>query len=419
MKLERVELFASSRDYLHFALLLLTLLGTSLAFEYADYRALTRFDDARIDAVVLHQYVKRSKPYQVLKLRTDAGATFYMTEPIRVRDLTGYRVRVQIATGKLSFAHYLQGFFASGRVLWMPPRKTLRFRIADRIRAQHTDADAGALFAALFTATTIPLALREQLAAWGVSHLLAISGFHLGMITTLIFVLLHLPYRIAQTRWFPWRHAQRDLLLFSAIIAGGYVLFLGTAPSVMRAYGMMLVGLLFYDRGIRLISFQTLAVALLLLLALWPRLFFAYGFWLSALGVFYIFLFLHHFPWKRPVVELVGLHVWVYLMMLPWGLLLFGQFSAVHPASIPLTMLFVIIYPVVLVLHLLGLGGWLDAPVAFVAAMELPLCRCDLPGWFAPLIAVLSVGAIRYRLLLGLLLLLAGFVFIQAVDQVA
>ncbi|MEJ2468867.1 MAG: ComEC/Rec2 family competence protein, partial [Campylobacterales bacterium] len=172
---------------------------------------------------------------------------------------------VWLKTDRLDFFDYLKGFFGHGYIETVAPRREWKYRVADKIASQHDDGRIGALFAALFTATPIESKTRAQIGALGIGHLLAISGFHIGLLGGILFWLLRYPYRFAQSRWFPWRSAKRDLFLLSAALIGGYVLFLQMPPSVLRAFAMMLIGFLFYDRGIKVLSFQSLLIAVLLL----------------------------------------------------------------------------------------------------------------------------------------------------------
>ena len=62
---------------------------------------------------------------------------------------------------------------------------------------------------------------------------------------------------------------------------------------------MIVVGYWLYDRGIKIVSFQTLMIAVGLLLPFFPRLFFSLSFWFSTFGVLSIFIFVRYYEhWK-------------------------------------------------------------------------------------------------------------------------
>lgn len=421
MKLESVPLFVSFKEAALFCGLLVALFLFSAGWEYKNYKLLSRFDEVVVQATVTKQYLKENekKVYNVLKLRMDQGATFYMTGSAALRKLTGYPVRARIRTAKVTFPQYLFGFFAPGYVEAMAPCRQPKYRLADVIMNQHTDPKIGGLFAALFTATPIDVDVRDRLSALGISHLLAISGFHIGLLSVLLYGVLKLPYGWFQSRFFPWRNGRRDLSVLAAFLMLGYVLFLEMTPSVMRAYAMMLVGFILYDRGIKVVSIQTLFIASAILIALWPRLMGSIGFWLSVAGVLYILLFLRQYGHLGKKVVWTGIHVWVYLMMLPLSLALFGTFSAAHPLSILLTMLFVLFYPMALLLHLLGWGSWLDGVMQALLEYPLETLHVAPVKWAVILWIVLTLAALKSELVKWLMFGIASAVLVGAVYQVA
>jgi len=137
--------------------------------------------------------------------------------------------------------------------------------------------------------------------------------------------------------------------------------FLDSPPSLLRAFAMLIIGFVLYDRGMKIISMQTLFLTVLLLLAFFPRLVFALGFWLSVSGVFYIFLFLIHFKSINKIWQFILVPFWVYILMLPFSLVIFGNFSIYHPLSIIWTSLFTLFYPLSIFLHIIGFGDIFDS----------------------------------------------------------
>ncbi len=420
MRLERPQLFSSGRERLYAALAATLLLLLSLSYEYYRYSELTRFDDAVVDATVLHQYVKEKKgrSYTVLKLR-HAGVTFYSSGSAHLRDLRGRTLQLQLKTQRLDFLSYLKGFYVYSSIEKVYPHRTLQEKLRSRVAQQHSELAMGALYGALFSASPMPKELREQLSALGVSHLLAISGFHLGVIALVLYGVLTPLYTQAQQRWFPYRNRRRDLFIFSALIMFAYLWILGFVPSLLRAFGMLVVGYVLYDRGLKVISMQTLLITITLLLACWPRLAFSLGFWLSVGGVFYIFLFLSYFGHWKKRWQLLGVSAWVYLMMLPIALYLFEVFSLWHPFSVVWTLLFNLFYPLVALLHLFGIGDLLDGSVRQLLLLGESKTSVTLPASVMGLYLLLSLAAVRYKQALLFLALAALTVFVGAVYQVA
>ncbi len=424
--LERVSLFASHQERLIAFGLTFLLFLLSLSLEFAAYKRFTTFDSALVNAKVMLQYTK-SKPtkkgkirtYQVLKLKSDSGLTFYTIASKNLHPIKGKRVEMEIWAGSISFYEYLRTFFAYGKILNIYEDDSLRERVAAKITSQHQDTNISSIYNALFLAKPLERDLQTHFSSLGVSHLIAISGFHLGVLSGVLFFLLRLPYKTLQERYFPFRSYKRDVFIIIAFILLSYMLFIGSPPSLIRAFGMLVVGFVLYDRGIEIISMQTLFVTLLLLLALFPTLIFSLGFWLSAFGVFYIFLFLIHFKDLSGVWQFFLLPIWVYLMMLPFSLAIFGNFSTLHPLSVLWTELFVLFYPLSLFLHLVGFGDLLDFALHFLLHLAPNASLTKLPMAFLILELLLSLIGVFKRSGVYALVLLCSGVFIYFIYDVA
>jgi competence protein ComEC len=164
---------------------------------------------------------------------------------------------------------------------------------------------------------------------------------------------------------------------------------------------------------------ETLFITLALVLALFPKLLFSIGFWLSVAGVFYIFLFFIYFSKLGKVKQFFLLPVWVYLMMLPYSLAIFGNFTLYHPLSIVASILFSIFYPLALLLHFLGFGDLLDTPLRLLLNAAPHTLHTKLPLGFFSLGLLLSLGAVFSRRVLYLLLVYTLAVFIYFIYKVA
>ena len=421
MKPEVTSLFTSIREFLFFLLLMLSLFLLSLSYEYINYKDLTRFNDAIIEATVLTQYTKHKeeRTYQVLKLQLKKGPSFYTIADEELRNLSGYKVSLWMKTDRISFLEYLRGFFTYSRIEHVERTSLLRYGLSNSIAAVHKNHAIKEIYGALFTATPMSKEVRVTLSALGISHLLAISGFHLGVLSFLLFGLLRLPYAWLQERYFPFRHGKRDLFIIVAVVLAVYVIFLGMPPSLLRSFTMLLIGYVLYDRGVKVVSMQTLLLTVLLLIALWPTLFFKIGFWLSVSGVFYIFLFLIHFSgWSR-WIQFVGLHVWVYAMMLPMALVIFGTFSLWHPFSILATMVFTLFYPLVLLLHFIGLGALLDPALSILFEGSVLSVKVNIHESLLFVHIFFSLLSLLYQKVIWIVLVLSMLSLISAVYQIA
>ena len=366
--IQKVQLFNTKKDFLYFILACGFILFYSLLIEFNNYKNLTRFDSNIISATILKQYEKtkltkknKLKTYQVLKLKAKEDFTFYTTAKKTFPHSIGKKIKLELWAGDISFYQYMTSFYTFSKIIHTYKSQTPKQKLNSFIANKHENENITAVYQALYTATTLPKELQTTFSNLGISHLLAISGFHLGVLATILFFLFKLPYKYLQDKYFPYRSYKIDSFIFISIILLGYLLFLDSPPSLLRSYAMLIIGFILYDRGYKIISMLTLVLTILLLLSLFPRLIFSLGFWLSVSGVFYIFLFLIHFKRLNKIWQFILVPIWVYLMMLPLSLALFGNFSIYHPLSIIWTSLFTLFYPLSIFAHIINYGNIFDS----------------------------------------------------------
>lgn len=393
----------------------------SLGLEFYRYTEFSKTALHVSKATVLNHYQKTNengKTYDVIKLKLDSGEVFYTVswKPLHVSLKS--RVKVKFELKDLSFKAYLSGFFASSKFIYDiyeddPPfdaRGLYRF-----VTDQHEDATMAELYRALLFATPLSKELREEVQKWGITHLIAISGYNVGVISFLLFFFLKPFYVFFQSRYFPYRNALADLtpIVFAVLIA--YMVVIDYVPPFMRAVVMSIVGFFFFSRGVKILSFETLGICSVGILAFVPSLFFSLSFWFSVAGVFYLFLFLHHVKWRNPIALFLGLDVFVFVCMLPIVHAFFPVFTLLQLTSPLWSIVFIVFYPLGLVLHLLGMGDLLDSGVLWFLHVKAYSYDISVPYWFLIPFGVVSLLGIRYRLFffLTFVLGLSVFDFIQ------
>ena len=247
---------------------------------------------------------------------------------------------------------------------------SMRWRIRQSLAPFLDDSQVGvAMIAALMIGDKSWLSHSQQsaLQASGVSHLIAISGLHVGLVfLACCFLLKWLLMPVAQI--FQWQPRQLLVLLPALGVAFGYAALAGFSVSTQRAIIMLSVFVLcrFIARDITLLRVLLIAASLLLLYD--PFSIMDGGFWLSFLAVLIIALSTQQFG----ALSLIRLQPLLWAGMLPLSLLLFGQVSLIAPlVNLLLVPLFCfVLIPMVLVCLLCWQIGWSSALVFLIKLLS-------------------------------------------------
>ena len=412
----QLELIRSKKDLWLFLLTFFFLFTCKLLYLYIQYDSFHTQKKIITKGRVLKQYTKtkKNKTYQVLKIKTNDNLTLYTTASKKLQNIQNKYIKLKIYPKKISFLEYLKGFYTPSYILHVNNSSSLKTALQKLIQNQHTNQKIQQLYLSIFLAYPLEFELYKYFSALGVSHLFAISGFHLSILVGIIFFVFSFFYTPFHKRYFPYRHKRKDLFILSAIVLFFYLQMLEYPPSLLRAYGMFLIGFFLYDRGYKIISLQTLFITTLLLLSLDPRLLFSYGFWLSILGVFYILLFLHYFAHLSFLKQLFLIPLWVYLMMLPTSLYLFHTFSLYHPFSVFLSILFTLFYPLSLFLHFIGFGDLLDPIIEHLINLDIKTVFIDIQTPIEVTFLTFSFFALFKKTFLYIVGIYAIFIFFYA-----
>ncbi len=418
--MEKPKLFESTKSFIWTSIFLVMLLFVRLFFEYHSYQNFISkpFYYTYAKVLTAYQKTKNGKSYSVLKLKSDEGFTFYTTTHVKDHFL-GKKLRLQLFPNHdIAFQEYIGTFYVKSRIKNIENVSLgLKDELLAKVALQHHSPTLQSFYKAIFFATPIEKKLREKIAMLGVSHLVALSGFHLSILWGLIYTFLLLCYRPLQQKYFPYRHALFDVGLITMIFLGSYLWFVDFPPSLVRAYAMVLVGWIVLLLGIELLSFQFLTTILLLLTVLFPSLLVSLSFWLSVSGVFYIFLLLQYVrAWNKWLVTLFFIPFGIFILMLPVVHFIFGVTTPYQLLSVILSILFIPFYPLVILLHLLGFGGVLDTGLEWLFSLPKEASENLLPFWAIVGYIGLSLGAIWYRrlfyLLVGVAVGYGGYLFL-------
>ncbi|MDO5036275.1 MAG: ComEC/Rec2 family competence protein [Porphyromonas sp.] len=217
-----------------------------------------------------------------------------------------------------------------------------------------TTSERGLIFAiSLGDRSFLPREVQSSFRSSGVAHILAVSGYHLGIVYALLsMVLTWLLPKYEQRRW---RYAT---LLIGLIL---YTLLSGASVATVRALTMGGLVLLyrFFDRSPDVV--QVLSLTVLLFLFIEPYALFSAGLALSVSAVWGIHLFLplfdHYLPLEQPILRYLGRIIYVSLSaqigVLPFLLYYFGTASLVVLwSNIPMILLSSILIPLAFILVL-------------------------------------------------------------------
>lgn len=204
----------------------------------------------------------------------------------------------------------------------------------------------------------------ETLRATGLTHQIAISGFHVGMVAGLGALLVMLGFKVLPGlgRWLPRPQA---CALGALLFAFGYTALAGFALPTVRTLLMITVVLLAKWLRRAQTGRESFALALIAVLAMDPLSVLSPGFWLSFVGVAWLLWCLPHGDRAGRLRQFLQAQGVAVLGLLPLGIWFFGQASLPGPLAnlvgVPLIGLLVV------PLSLAGMGvhpAWPEAAAA-------------------------------------------------------
>ena len=293
-------------------------------------------------------------------------------------------------------------------------RETIQQKIKASIKSEANQALVSALI--LAEKSDISKQQWRVFRATGTSHLMAISGLHIGLVASAGLLLVWLIWWCfpSLNLYVPRRLAASVL---GVVLAVSYAMLAGMTIPTQRALIMVVLGLYLLAGKQYFSGYRVLALAMIVVLLIDPLAVMNVGFYLSFSAVFVI-LWLSKRVIKAGKFSLLTLQGFLSLLMVPLGLLFFGEGSLISPVAnliaipwvsfivVPLSMLSVLLSFVseslaaylfqFLSLHLDALFAVLkflaNAPMATVESFHLP----------ALLVAALLLSGLMMLLPIGL-----------------
>lgn len=252
----------------------------------------------------------------------------------------------------------------------------------------------------------------ETLRQTGTSHLLAISGLHIGLAAALGFFAIKTIWRIRSQQLLKLSDRQAGAI-GGLLLAIFYALLAGLSIPTQRALVMVSVVMLSIFIKRRIEPLQVLSLSLILVLFIDPFAVLAVGFWLSFAAVLSI---LYVAQYRHPARKWLWLHIhlWIAVALTPLLLLFFQETSLIAPLAnlVAVPVVSFLIVPLLLVtMALLSI----DIPLA-VWLLDFTEWLLSILWWYLDFLAgsplsvwqtpVFSVGLL-YLSVIGILILLA------------
>lgn len=235
----------------------------------------------------------------------------------------------------------------------------LRQRITEACHtAPLTSSAASLLVSGTLGGDNIDIENRNRFRAVGVAHLLCVSGFHVALISSVLWCLL-LPLSV-------WSRGGRVRYILMVALVWFYACIVGLSPSVLRAAIMISVYFLCRLLERRQHPANALALACFIILVLKPSSLYSVGFQLSVCAVASILVFAQKF---NPVPRRIqGLRVFVDLLAVPLAAMIgtapvvLAWFHSIPLFSVPANAIMLYLFPIFLLtgavtvlLHTVGL----------------------------------------------------------------
>tara|TARA_R110002110_G_scaffold404606_1_gene623208 strand:- start:248794 stop:250920 length:2127 start_codon:yes stop_codon:yes gene_type:complete len=213
------------------------------------------------------------------------------------------------------------------------PIMAFRMKIASRLKHLFPDEKLLPVIGALTIGvkSDLPYDVRTVFQKTGTSHLLAISGLHIGLLATLCFFISR---RIICL--FPRLILFQPAMCWAAIItilaSLAYALLAGFSLPTQRAFIMISVVMLGICFRQKVMSWQSYFIAMLLVILLNPLSVLQAGFWLSFLAVLSLML-VSHSSSKNKIIDWLKPQWAVFCMLIPLTILFFNMVSLISPIA--------------------------------------------------------------------------------------
>lgn len=405
--MDSLQLISSKKEFIYFFISLFLIFIFNIFYEYFKYKDFIK-EEVYLDRYEIINIYKKDD-FNILKLQNQKLTLFTSVDKAEKLEKLDY-ISIAVVSKKISFYEFLKGFYTKSLFIEKIEKvDSFKKSIFIYINSSHKDEKIQELFNALFLAIPISKENRQIYTDFGISHLIAISGFHLGILSSILFTLIYYPYSFFHQRYYPYRNKKADVLLLTIFILLYYLILTNLVASLFRAFIMFVLAFVYLRANIKVFSFQTLLITLLLIIAFFPKYLFSISLWFSIIGVFYIFLYIQYFKTLPKVFSIFLFNFWIFFVFNPIVHFFFPNTSYEQLLSPFLTIFFTIFYPFELLLHLFNFTTLLDKYIVIFLEYKISVYSFETSLSFFTLYILISLISIfnkRAFILLNFLLII-------------
>lgn len=367
----------------------------NLSIEYSKYLDLIEEEIFETQVEVLNIYQKDD--FDILKLKA-SNFDFFTSFPKDEKIDKFQTLNIVFISKDISFLEYLKGFYTKTVYFdFLEKKEKFKDEIIKKINSNHQDKMISELFQALFLALPISKELRDICTNYGIAHVIALSGFHIVVLSFCIYWIVYFPYSFFHQKFFPYRNKRFDILIFTLIFLLYYLILTDIVPSLLRAFVMFCLGIYLLRSNIKIFSYMTLFYTFLIVIAFFPKYIFSLGFWFSIIAVFYIYLFMQYFKNLNKYFQLFFFNLWMFLIFNPIVHLFFPQTTIEQFLSIIITIAFTLFYPFEIVAHTFDFAIYFDEYIKKFLEYKFFVYEVKTPLYFFIVYLIFSFLSIFYK----------------------
>lgn len=367
----------------------------NLSIEYSKYLDLIEEEIFETQVEVLNIYQKDD--FDILKLKA-SNFDFFTSFPKDEKIDKFQTLNIVFISKDISFLEYLKGFYTKTVYFdFLEKKEKFKDKIIKKINSNHQDKMISELFQALFLALPISKELRDICTNYGIAHVIALSGFHIVVLSFCIYWIVYFPYSFFHQKFFPYRNKRFDILIFTLIFLLYYLILTDIVPSLLRAFVMFCLGIYLLRSNIKIFSYMTLFYTFLIVIAFFPKYIFSLGFWFSIIAVFYIYLFMQYFKNLNKYFQLFFFNLWMFLIFNPIVHLFFPQTTIEQFLSIIITIAFTLFYPFEIVAHIFDFAIYFDEYIKKFLEYKFFVYKVKTPLYFFIVYLIFSFLSIFHK----------------------